>query len=694
MRVRTFFIVAISAASVIGVLQSANLLWNAASVLRATQRAGQYSVLTGAIAVAVEKMVLERGEINVSLLSEAPADAAGREKIAKHSTATRQAMERALSLATELDAGGNGESVHAVLDESNHKLDDLRKAAEVAISRPKAERDQNLVKTFSPLITALADRLNGLLDSIQKITNTNDGDTADMVVIAREVMDMRVWAGQRSVATTSLIAAKVPASVETLEKISEFAGRSDEHWRRVKFLVDQAGRPPILVEAMKRTEDGYVTPAAEIFPKILKAARTDGVYPFETAEWRSTIVPMLGAIVQMRDAAIEAAVAVATNRQASATSSLILAALLFVANILVCGVSAVAFSRRVLTPLATLTDVVSRLASGDQKVAVAGVDRQDELGQMAQAIETLRQGAERATAMAIEKAAQDEDRQRRSSRIEEICAGFDQESRRLLDAMAESAGESLSQARSTEAFAVGVRERAILAAGVASDTSSSVQSVSAAAERLATSVATIGDQVAQASGISSRAVSEADDAKGRIACLADASSRIGDIVLLIQDIASQTNLLALNATIEAARAGEAGKGFAVVAGEVKVLATQTAKATEEIGTQIGTIQSITVEAVRCIEDVANTINQMNEISGRVAAAVEEQGRTTAEIARNVHDAADGTERVSETVAEVSAVMVQTEEASQTMVVSVETFGERAQSLAGGVSRFLDEVRQA
>jgi len=694
MKVRTFFIVAISAASVVGLIQSANLLWDAAALYRGTQRAGQYSEGLGAIALAAEKMALERGEINLALGAEAAADATIREKITKMASTTRQAMDRALSLAKNLETTRNGEDILAILEDNNRKVEALRTATGAAISRPKAERDPVLVRTYSGTVTAMVDRLNVLMDGLQKDINTYDNDTADMVAIARAAMDMRVWAGLRSITSTGLIASKAPASGETLEKLADYAGRADGYWRRVNFLVDQAGRPPRLAEALKIAESGYVVPANDLFPKIAQAARTDGAYPLETAAWRAKIVPMLGTIVQMRDAAIESAVEVAATRQTGAASRLALAILLFVANIGVCAVGAVAFSRRVLTPLSNLTEVVSLLAAGDPKVMVTGVDRQDELGRMAQAIETLRQGAESAAVLAIEKTAQDEDRQRRASRIEAVCAAFDEESRLLLDTMAESAADALSQARSTEAIAVGIRERAAQAAATASDTSSSVQTVSDAAERLALSVSTIGNQVAQASHISSRAVSEADEAKTRIAGLADASSRIGDIVRLINDIAAQTNLLALNATIEAARAGDAGKGFAVVAGEVKGLATQTARATEEIGNQIGAIQSMTVEAVHCIEDVANTINQMNEISGRVAMAVEEQGHTTAEIAHNVHDAADGTGRVSATVAEVSAVMVQTVEASQTMVTSVEAFGSRAQSLAGGVSRFLDEVRQA
>jgi len=198
--------------------------------------------------------------------------------------------------------------------------------------------------------------------------------------------------------------------------------------------------------------------------------------------------------------------------------------------------------------------------------------------------------------------------------------------------------------------------------------------------------------VAQSSHVTQLASQEADRTNTTMKELAETSARIGEVVNLINDIAAQTNLLALNATIEAARAGDAGKGFAVVAGEVKTLATQTAKATEEISAQIANIQNMTGQAVKGVEDVGRTIDRMNDIATAIAAAVEEQGAATSEIARNVQLAANRTTAVSETVTGVAQVMDRAEQASSSMVSSMEGMGRSAQVLTGRVSQFLKSVR--
>jgi methyl-accepting chemotaxis protein len=235
-------------------------------------------------------------------------------------------------------------------------------------------------------------------------------------------------------------------------------------------------------------------------------------------------------------------------------------------------------------------------------------------------------------------------------------------------------------------------KRAVAVAAATDQASANVQTVAASAEELAASVQEIGRQVAESARMAADAAREAEATDATVASLAEAASRIGDVVRLIGDIAGQTNLLALNATIEAARAGEAGKGFAVVASEVKNLAGQTAKATDEIAAQITAMQQATDRSVSAIRDIAGRIGRINEIAAGIAAAVEEQGAATAEIARSVQQAASGTSEVSSSIGAVSAAVEQTgEQAAHVLAAANELSGE-AESLRSAVERFLAEVR--
>ena len=219
-----------------------------------------------------------------------------------------------------------------------------------------------------------------------------------------------------------------------------------------------------------------------------------------------------------------------------------------------------------------------------------------------------------------------------------------------------------------------------------------MQTVAAAAEELASSIQEISRQVTDSTRIAGEAVSEVEQTSAKIQGLSDAALRIGEVVTLITDIAEQTNLLALNATIEAARAGEAGKGFAVVASEVKNLASQTARATQEISQQITGIQSATRDSVTAISSINRTIGRMNEITASVAAAVEEQGAATAEIARNVEQAASGTQDVSTNIQGVTAAAGETSLASRQIQDAARNLSAQSERLQAEVGRFLAEVR--
>ena len=261
----------------------------------------------------------------------------------------------------------------------------------------------------------------------------------------------------------------------------------------------------------------------------------------------------------------------------------------------------------------------------------------------------------------------------------------------VVEVVASASTEIESNAQLMSATAEQTSRQSSAVAAASEEATSNVQTVASAAEEMSSSIDEISRQVAQSAEIAGSAVEEANKTNATIQGLAEAAQKIGEVVDLINDIAGQTNLLALNATIEAARAGEAGKGFAVVASEVKSLATQTAKATEEIANQIGAMQSVTSESVEAIKGIGTTIERINEIATTIASAVEEQGAATQEIARNVQQAAQGTQEVSSNISEVTKGVSETGQASGQVLEAASGLSKQADELKTEIDAFIESL---
>jgi methyl-accepting chemotaxis protein len=397
---------------------------------------------------------------------------------------------------------------------------------------------------------------------------------------------------------------------------------------------------------------------------------------------------------------------------ADADALIMLQWLLFVVGIGVAAVIVFFTSRAIVNPVKAIIDVMEDLTQGNLEVEISGLEKSDETGDMARAVQVFKESAidkvrleeeerkaevERQNQVEIQRKEEDERNKQAKARqetVDQLTAGFDKAIEEVLQVVAAQSTEMESSAQSMSDIAKRTVDESITVSSAAEEATTSVQTVASAAEELSSSIDEISRQVAHSSEMSKKAVSTAEATNQTIGELVEGGQRIGEVVVLINDIADQTNLLALNATIEAARAGEAGKGFAVVASEVKNLANQTAQATEGISSQISAMQGITNQAVDAIGEISSAIAEMNEISTSIASAVEEQGAATGEISRSVQEAASGTQEVASSIIKVKGGSEETGEASGNVLEASRELAERFQALRTEVEEFLSAIKSA
>ena len=352
-------------------------------------------------------------------------------------------------------------------------------------------------------------------------------------------------------------------------------------------------------------------------------------------------------------------------------------------------------ARGITRPVSAITRAMSELSTGRWDTAIPGVDRRDELGVMAGAVAVFKKNGEETQRLRHAQADHEQrvNTERRAS-MQALAAEFEAKVGQLIAQVSASAIELQATAGSMSETAGQTTQRAATVAAAAEQAGANVQTVAGAAEELSSSISEIARQVAQSTRIAGKAVEDTRRTDGVVRVLADGAQKIGEVVNLISTIANQTNLLALNATIEAARAGDAGKGFAVVASEVKALASQTARATENIGQQITQIQAATQEAVASIQAIGSTIAEVSAIAASIAAAVEQQGAATQEIARNVQQAASGTAEVTLNIVRVNEGATETGAAASQVLGAASELSRRAEQLSSETSHFIAGVKAA
>lgn len=434
--------------------------------------------------------------------------------------------------------------------------------------------------------------------------------------------------------------------------------------------------------------------AAETAERMINAGKTtaeiDQAVKIDDGPALTAFAKLDDRVSAMRQASAADVHATMDGVQAIAIRAAVITALLLTGTI----IAFTWFSQsRLLRPMGDLGDAMKRLAGGATDVVLPGADRRDEFGAMSKTVQVFKDNAIKKLNLEAEIKEKFAQERGLATRLK-LADSFERSVAEIVKSVSSSAAELRTMAQSMSATAEEANHQATTVAGVSEQTSANVRTVATAAEELSSSTGEISRQVAHSSRVLQTAVEEAKRTSTQIKGLVEAAHQIGRVVDLINGIASQTNLLALNATIEAARAGEAGKGFTVVASEVKTLANQTAKATEEISARISDIQKATGDTVSAIDNIRDTIAEINQIATTIATAIEEQGTTTQEIARNVQQAAQGTQEVSNNITGVTRAASETGAAASQVLGAASALSKQSEALRTEVDCFLAEVRAA
>ena len=669
-----------------------------------------------------EALSVERG---LSMIALASGDRGGMyaDRIDQNRRTAEQAFERVRAGAEELpDFKGKKDTLDALTRAYTTYLG-VRSQVDGAIAAG-GEPVRRLRQAFGGVIDAGRDlRLN----AEHALAGSNAAISAYMRLKFR-LWEMKEYAAQEWGSVGANVAANDPISEQERTLNAIRAGRVQGAWDDAASLVSSG-----------LTDDDLTSFIDDVNNEFFEAFRFDvlyaisdesidveagGTYSMSSSEFVAMATAASAPIELLAIEAAERTEALATDNAGTNQGLFVLQVIVLAIVGTIAVATYITVVGRVVLPLASLRGVMERIVDGDLEAEVRGADRHDEIGDMAKAVQVFKDNArekihleeeqkraeeeqrrtkdeqERQAHEAEEARRQEKEEQERSAREQRqaemlaLADSFEKSVMAVVDGLSSSAGEMERAAQEMAATAEDTSSKSAVVSTAAKQATANVQMVASAAEELSSSVKEISGQTGQSSESARDAVNKTEQASTEIQDLVHAGEKIGDVVQLINDIADQTNLLALNATIEAARAGEAGKGFAVVASEVKSLASQTAKATQEISDQISGMQAATRQAVSAIEAIGKIIKEIDATAVSIASSVEEQDVSTQEIARNVAEVSAGTEEVTSNISAVSEGASSTGAAASQVLGSAQALAQQSTDLKQEVEKFLATIRAA
>jgi methyl-accepting chemotaxis protein len=562
-----------------------------------------------------------------------------------------------------------------------------------ALARGGKQRDMRVI---DPWYKAMSDVINGFAGLSLHLSNAvrmTDPAIAEYVETRQLAWATRDTGGRECGIARPFVGTAKPFTPQAHDAIIDLRARTDATLAQLIDVVARPGVAPALASEVETIRNIIVKGKSDRDAVYAKLDGSDK--PVASASgWTDVCAGPLERIYQVAWVSFDLMLQHVERVETAARWRLRGIAAALAVSVAFCAGGLVLIRRRVATPVAELTRTIERLAQRQYDEPVTGNGNRDEFGVMSDRLEALRLSGVEAQRMAAEQIAAKDTDLKRATMVEDECRQFETSISHMLDAVDAAGTKMTSMANAMAATAQQTAGQSTAAAQASEAASSNVKTVAAAAEELASSITEIGSQVGQAAKAAGDAVNRAKSTSASIQRLSEAAQKIGDVVELINAIAGQTNLLALNATIEAARAGEAGKGFAVVASEVKLLAHQTAKATEDVTTQIKSIQQLTRDAVGAIQDIGEVIAQIDGINATIAAAVEEQDATTHAIARNAQDVATGTAEVSHNIAGVSQVAENSGKTAAEVLAAAQAVSAQAGNVRTRVENFVRQIQAA
>ena len=553
-----------------------------------------------------------------------------------------------------------------------------------------------LRSTFTPVITDLVLAALKVWYAVLHSAAANDPRLARLAMIKEIGWRMREYSGYERANVAAAIAAGTAIPADRVIVNAEMRARVDLLWQQLQNLTQDADTHSAIKAAMANAQVRYFKDFVSLADEMRRIGESGAKYTMTARQWVDATNPQIDSLLQILYAADKASEEAADAAIDRTLHEVELAFALMALGILIAISGIWAVSSRVMRPLISLAAVVHRLAANDTNVEIPVSNRGDELDAMAKSLDVFRKGLIETHRLRTEQI-ETERRQaaeQKASMMNAIADSFEAAVGNIVNTVTSASRELAAAASTLAQVADNTQQLSTAAANTSNEASINVRSVASAADEMNSSVGEIARQVNESSGIADEAVLKAQEANAHFDELSKAASRVSAVIKFISEISEQTNLLALNATIEAARAGEAGRGFAVVAGEVKALATQAAKATEEIAKQIAEMQAMTQNSVGSIHEIGTTIRRISTISSVIAAAVEEQNAATQEISHNIEQVADGTAQVAANVDDVKHGASKTSLASRQVFASAQLLSDEGRKLRVEVDRFLATVRAA